>query len=63
MHTAKLHNIFRPILISDSFRDVMVKREGSQLQDSEGNFPGDGSGRPLNKYWLEKKAANRREGV
>jgi hypothetical protein len=41
----------------------MVKREDSQLQDSEGNFPGDGSGRPLNKYWLEKKAANRREGV
>jgi hypothetical protein len=33
----------------------MVKRESGELQNKERDFPGDGNGRTLTKYWLEKR--------
>jgi hypothetical protein len=36
----------------------MVKRGTSQLQNSDGHFPEDESGRSLAKHWLEKKFQN-----
>jgi hypothetical protein len=44
-----------PIRISDSFRDFMVKRRTSQLQDSDSHFPEDESERLLTKHWFDKK--------
>jgi hypothetical protein len=43
-----------PIVISDSFRDIMVKRGTSQLQNSDSNFLEEETGRTLDKYWFEK---------
>jgi hypothetical protein len=43
-----------PIRISDSFRDFMVKRGTSQLQNRDSHFPEDESGRSLTKHWFEK---------
>jgi hypothetical protein len=43
-----------PIRISDSFRDFMVKRGTSQLQNSDSHFPEDESGRSLEKHCFKK---------
>jgi hypothetical protein len=42
--------------ISDSFRDFMVKKGTSQLQNSDSHFPEDESGQSLAKQWLEKNS-------
>jgi hypothetical protein len=47
-----------PIRISDSFRDFMVKRGTSQLENSDSHFPADESGRSFTKHWFEKKIQN-----
>jgi hypothetical protein len=47
-----------PIRISDSFRDFMVNRRTSKLQNRDSNFPEDESGRSLTKHWFEKKFQN-----
>jgi hypothetical protein len=43
-----------PIRICDTFRDVMVKRGTSQLQNSDSHFPEDESERSLTKQEFEK---------
>jgi hypothetical protein len=43
-----------PIRISDSFRDFVVNRGTSQLQNSDRHFPKDESGQSLTKHWFEK---------
>jgi hypothetical protein len=47
-----------PIRISDTFRDFIVKRGNSQLQNSDSHFPEDESGRSWTKHWFEKKFQN-----
>ena len=43
---------------SQSFRDIMVNRGTSQLQNKDSYFPEDEAGRSLNKYWFDKTLQN-----